>query len=74
LQALVAAELYGLLALGVITAIFSFSFDLGGSLGPFLAGLIFDVSSNYFWAFLICLLAALTALVIGIMLKPPRKN
>jgi MFS family permease len=74
LQSLIAAELYGLMALGVITAMFSFSFDLGGAIGPFLAGYIFDLSSSYFWAFLICLLVALTGLIISASLKPPRKS
>ena len=74
LQSLIAAELYGLMALGVITAIFSFSFDVGGAIGPYLAGYIFDVNSSYFWAFLICLMVSLAALLIGVSLKPPRKN
>lgn len=74
LQSLIAAELYGLLALGVITAIFSFSFDIGGAIGPYLAGYIFDVKSSYYWAFLICLMVALAALLISATLKPPRKN
>jgi MFS family permease len=74
LQSLIAAELYGLLTLGVITALFSFSFNIGGALGPFLAGYIFDVSSSYFWAFLGCILVALTGLIISTTLKPPRKR
>jgi OFA family oxalate/formate antiporter-like MFS transporter len=74
LQSLIAAELYGLLALGVITALFSFSFDIGGAIGPYLAGYIFDVNSSYFWAFLICLLVALAALLISTTLKPPHIN
>jgi len=74
LQSLIAAELYGLLSLGVITAIFSFSFDIGGALGPFLAGLIFDISSSYSWAFTICIFVALAALLIAAALKSPRKG
>ncbi len=74
LQALIAAELYGLISLGVITASFSFSFNIGGAVGPFLAGYIFDVSQSYTWAFLICLMVAVTGLIISLMLKPPRKT
>jgi MFS family permease len=72
LQSLIAAELYGLLALGVITAIFSFSFDIGGAIGPYLAGYIYDLSQSYFWAFLVCLLVSAIALLISAVLKPPQ--
>jgi MFS family permease len=74
LQSLIAAELYGLLSLGVITAIFSFSFDIGGAIGPVIAGYIFDTSDSYRWAFLICLIVMTAALVIGLSLKPPKKS
>jgi MFS family permease len=74
LQSLIAAELYGLLSLGVITAIFSFSFDLGGAVGPVLAGYIFDLSRSYYWAFLICLALVAAALIMGLTLKPPVKR
>jgi MFS family permease len=72
LQSLIAAELYGLAALGVITAIFSFSFNVGGAIGPVLAGHIFDVTNSYRWAFLICLTATAGALVIFMPLTPPK--
>jgi MFS family permease len=74
LQSLIAAELYGLLSLGVITAIFSFSFDIGGAFGPYLAGFIYDISSSYYWAFLICIFVALAALLISAALQPPVKT
>jgi MFS family permease len=74
LQSLIAVELYGLLALGVITAIFSFSFDLGGAIGPILAGRIYDLSSSYSWAFLVCTLVGLAALLISLVLTPPVKR
>ena len=73
LQSLVAAELYGLAALGVLTAIFGFGFDIGGAIGPVLAGHLFDINRSYNWAFIICFIVALSALVIGIFLKPTKK-
>jgi MFS family permease len=72
LQTLIGVELFGLSALGVITALFSFSFNIGGAVGPVLAGYIFDVSSSYRWAFSICLIVILVALSIALNLKPPR--
>jgi MFS family permease len=73
LQSLIGAELFGLTALGVITAIFSFSFDIGGAAGPVLSGYIYDVSASYRWAFMACIGAVVIALIIALYLKPPRK-
>ena len=74
LQSLIAAELYGVMALGVITAIFSFGFDIGGAIGPVMSVYIFDINNSYFWAFNICIIVAIAALVIGLSLKPPQKR
>jgi MFS family permease len=74
LQSLIAADLYGLTALGVITAIFSFSFDVGGSIGPVVAGRIYDITQNYRWAFLICLAIIAIALITFTAVNPPQKN
>jgi predicted MFS family arabinose efflux permease len=72
LQPLLAAELYGLLALGVITAIFGLSFDIGGAIGPVVAGHIFDIDQSYWWAFISCLALVAAALVVGIAIKMPK--
>jgi len=74
LQSLVASELYGLLSLGAIAAIFAFAQDIGGAVGPYLAGYMFDVTASYHWAFIICALVALTALIISTILTPPRNS
>ena len=74
LQALIAAELFGLIAMGVITAIFSFSYDIGGAVGPLLAGYIYDQFQSYHWAFLIALAAAVIALIMSLTLKSPGKK
>jgi MFS family permease len=74
LQSLIAAELYGLMSLGVITAIFSCTFDVGGGIGPVIAGLIYDVSLSYQWAFVLCLALVVIALAISLMLKHPVKK
>jgi MFS family permease len=74
LQSVMSAELFGLTALGLITAIFSFSFNIGGAVGPVLAGHIFDVSQSYRWAFAGCLAIAAVALVISVSVKPPKRK
>jgi MFS family permease len=72
LQSLMAAELFGLLSLGVITGFFSLSFDIGGAIGPWLAGFIFDKSGSYTWAFILCLGAIMISLLTCLTLKPPK--
>jgi MFS family permease len=72
-QSLLAVEMFGLGIVGVITAIFSFSFNLGGSIGPVIAGYVFDVDGSYHWAFLSGILIIAVALVIGLALKQPKK-
>jgi len=74
LQSLIASELYGLLSLGAIAAIFAFAQDIGGAAGPYMAGYIYDVTSSYHWAFVVCGLSALIALIIGVLLTPPQND
>jgi MFS family permease len=73
MQSLLAVELFGLSAVGVITAIFSFGFNLGGSIGPVLSGYIYDISGSYRWAFIICLIFSLVALLVSLYPKKPVK-
>ena len=73
MQSLLAVELFGLSAVGVITAIFSFSFNVGGSIGPVLSGYIYDISGSYQWAFIICLILSLVALLVSLYPKKPVK-
>jgi MFS family permease len=70
LQPLLAVELFGIYTVGVITAIFSFGFNIGGAIGPVLSGYIFDVNKSYHWAFIICIILIALALVFSFCLKP----
>jgi MFS family permease len=72
LQSLVASELFGLLSLGAISAIVAFAQDIGGAAGPYLSGYIFDLTSSYHWAFIVCAVSAFFALIIVALLTPPR--
>jgi sugar phosphate permease len=74
LQALIAAELFGLISMGAITAFFSFSYDIGGAVGPVMAGYLFDAGGSYRWAFLVCALAAVIALIISLSVHPPDRS
>ena len=47
------AQLFGLKSMGIIMGFISFAFTMGGALGPWLTGFLFDIQSTYKMAFLI---------------------
>ncbi len=70
LESLVPAELFGLRSLGVIIGVAMFSSTVGGAIGPVLAGSIFDITSSYQLAFLICAGVSIIGLILSLLLKP----
>jgi cyanate permease len=64
--------LFGLSSHGVILGFLSFGFTTGGAFGPWLAGLIFDITNAYQLAFLMCAGVSITGLVLTLFLKPKR--
>ncbi|MFH1003200.1 MAG: MFS transporter [Chloroflexota bacterium] len=71
IQSLVAAELFGLTALGAIVGSFAFSYTLGGAAGPFTAGAVFDATGSYQVAFVVCIVLSLVGLVLACRMRPP---
>jgi len=65
----IVAELFGLSSHGLILGVISFSFLLGGAFGPFLFGLIFDITGSYQWGFLACGLVSFFGLILTAILK-----
>ncbi|MBN2062975.1 MAG: MFS transporter [Deltaproteobacteria bacterium] len=68
IESSMAASLFGMNAHGAILGSIVFAFTLGGSLGPFLAGLIFDITGNYQLAFLFCTVLIVIAILMVISL------
>ncbi|MEW6672262.1 MAG: MFS transporter [Thermodesulfobacteriota bacterium] len=64
------AEYFGITSHGVLFGIVAFSGTLGGSIGPFLTGYIFDITSGYGAAFWLFAFTSLLGLVMIISLKP----
>lgn len=64
------AEYFGMRALGAVFGAVLFFGTLGGSVGPILAGLAFDLSGSYMPAFLTLLIFAVIGL--GLVLSLPR--
>jgi len=65
-----AANLFGLGSHGVILGITFFVGALGQSLGPFLAGKIFDATTSYQPAFIICGVLAIICIILALLLRP----
>jgi len=70
LISLMAAELFGLSSLGVILGAVTFGVATGEAIGPILAGRIFDITSSYQPAFLICAGLSIIAIILAVFLKP----
>jgi len=67
-----AAGLFGLRSHGLIAGVLGSSVMVGGALGPFLAGYIFDVADSYRLAFLICAIIGIAGVILTALIKPTR--
>ncbi len=70
----IVAEFFGMSAHGVIFGIVAFSGTVGGAIGPFIAGYIFDITAGYSIAFWLCTLVSTLGLVLIVLLKPIKKK
>jgi MFS family permease len=68
------AESFGIKAHGLILGFSSLVSAVGGAIGPFIAGYMFDISGGYQWAFMLCGALIVTALMISTFLKPVTKR
>jgi MFS family permease len=66
----IVANIFGMRSHGVILGLVFFCDTIGGSIGPFLAGYIFDVTSSYTLAFLICAILSVITLIAILLLRP----
>ncbi len=71
-QTLVTGELFGLKFLGTLMAVLMLFSTLGGALGAPLAGYIFDTTSSYSLAFIICIILSVLALALSFILLRPK--
>ncbi len=68
------AALFGTRAHGVIFGLIYFAGTLGGTLGPFLAGYIFDITQSYRIAFWVLLVLSIIGLALILTVKPVLSN
>lgn len=69
LTAGLASEIFGKASIGLVFATITFIHHLGGSVGAFFGGYVFDLTLSYSWAFaagaLLCLVASLLSVLIN---------
>jgi MFS family permease len=70
MMSLLPAELFGLRSQGAIIGITIFASTIGGSIGPVVAGRIFDITGSYQIAFMICVAVAIAGLILAIFIRP----
>jgi MFS family permease len=66
----IVARLFGLRSHGLILGFIGLGFTIGGSLGPVVAGYLFDFSGTYRMTFIICSIIGLIGLILSMSLRP----
>jgi len=66
----IVANVFGMRSHGVILGLVFFCDTVGGAMGPFLAGYIFDVTSSYRLALLLCAVLGAINLITILLLRP----
>ena len=74
LESPVVAELFGLRAHGALFGIVVAAFTLGGGIGVFFTGKLFDVTGDYSLAFIASAILSVIGLILVLLLKPPKKE
>jgi MFS family permease len=70
----ITGEFFGTKNLGAIIGFMGLGPAIGGVLGPFLAGYIFDMTDSYYFAFLLGVAATIMATVFAIQTKKPERG
>jgi MFS family permease len=68
------ATLFGLSSHGLILGFVNFGFNLGATIGPFIAGYLFDITGSYQPAFIINVAICTIGLVSTILLTPTKRK
>ena len=68
------ADLFGVASLGAIYGVVNASNAIGGALGTFLGGYIFDVTQSYVTAFISAAVLLVIGIVLILTLRPPEKQ
>lgn len=66
----IVAHVFGMRSHGAILGLVFFSDTMGGALGPFLAGYLFDVTNSYRIAFFLCAILGVVNLTAILLIRP----
>ena len=69
----IASSYFGTKSIGPVFGVIVFAYTVGGAIGPFLAGYVFDISGSYYVAFLLAAVAMAAAFLLSLLLRPPKK-
>lgn len=70
----IVADYFGIKVHGFLFGIVAFCGTVGGSVGPFISGYIFDVSGSYYMAFWLCTGVSIIGLLLMLTLKPAGRS
>jgi predicted MFS family arabinose efflux permease len=66
------ADRYGAFSVGILFGTAILSHQIGGALGAYLGGLIFDATGSYYWAFVSAALFTIVAAVSAFSIREAR--
>jgi MFS family permease len=72
-MSLTVSNIFGMASYGVIFGMMNLIFGVGGSLGPVVAGMIYDTNQNYFWAFIMCFSLYAVSMPAILMVRRPKR-
>ena len=67
------ADYFGLKTIGSILGFIMIIIGIGGAIGPFMGGYIFDLAHSYNYMIVMCILATLLAILFTLLTRPPEK-
>jgi MFS family permease len=69
-QSPIIADLFGMRSHGVILGLIVSTITFGSAIGPVMAGAIYDASGTYTAAFIVCVVFAVTGIILSLLLRP----
>jgi predicted MFS family arabinose efflux permease len=72
-ESLLVADIFGLKSFGLIYGVAGCSFTLGAAMGPWGAGLLFDLTGNYQSVFIACAVVGILGLILTACIRPIRE-
>lgn len=69
-QSPMVADLFGMRSHGMILGVIVSVITFGSAVGPVMAGAVYDASGSYTTAFIVCVVSAVTGIILSLLLRP----